>query len=206
MRDPESVARAGYAAARLEQAWERWRARHGLAGSSDPLASYVGCSLTEPMGRPRVVIGIDATEAEYFADFLDGHDCASMAPEGLRPVTGAAYSPVNGTVPAPRDRAAEQMARRDPANPGALGPASPEPPVLTAPGTSPGPMTGAFHQAPVEAGRPQNTPDLFAAELAGWASGELPGQASEHLASWIAAESAPARATDRRMDRSRSVR
>jgi hypothetical protein len=45
MRDPELVARAGYAAARLEQAWERWRALHGLGGSSDPLASYVGYSL-----------------------------------------------------------------------------------------------------------------------------------------------------------------
>ena len=71
MRDPELVARAGYAAARLEQAWERWRALHGLGGSADPLASYVGYSLKEPMGQPRVVIGVDAAEAEFFADFLE---------------------------------------------------------------------------------------------------------------------------------------
>jgi hypothetical protein len=63
MRDPELAARAGNAAARLEQAWERWRALHGLAGPSDSLASYVGYSLKEPMGQPRVVIGVDATEA-----------------------------------------------------------------------------------------------------------------------------------------------
>ena len=50
MRDSELAARAGDAAARLEQAWERWRALHGLAGPSDSLASYVGYSLKEPIG------------------------------------------------------------------------------------------------------------------------------------------------------------
>jgi hypothetical protein len=69
MRDPEMVARAGYAAARLEQAWERWRALHGFGGPSGPLASYVGYSQKEPMGQPRVVIGVGAAEAEYFGDF-----------------------------------------------------------------------------------------------------------------------------------------
>ena len=67
-------------------------------------------------------------------------------------------------------------------------------------------MTRAFHQAPVDVGRPQDTPDPRAAELAGWASGELPGQASQQLANWAAAESAPARTTDRTMDWSRIVR
>src|SRR6201994_5052892 len=79
MRDPEMVARAGYAAARLEQAWERWRALHGLSGSSDSLASYVGYSNQEPMGQPRVVIGVDAAEAEFFADFLESHTGSASA-------------------------------------------------------------------------------------------------------------------------------
>jgi hypothetical protein len=77
MRDPELVARAQRAAARLESAWEQWRALHGLAAApSQPIVSYVGYSLTEPWGEPRVVIGVDADEAEYLADFLDRDDCA----------------------------------------------------------------------------------------------------------------------------------
>ena len=119
MRDPELVARAGYAAARLEQAWERWRALHGLGGSADPLASYVGYSLKEPMGQPRVVIGVDAAEAEFFADFLESHDCSgSGADSGLaadvgaltgagltagdsRPANGAMHSPGSGPMHPP---------------------------------------------------------------------------------------------------------
>jgi hypothetical protein len=119
MRDPELVARAGYAAARLEQAWERWRALHGLGGSADPLASYVGYSLKEPMGQPRVVIGVDAAEAEFFADFLESHDCSGLgADSGLaadvgaltgagltagdpRPVNGAMHSQASGPMHPP---------------------------------------------------------------------------------------------------------
>jgi hypothetical protein len=119
MRDPELVARAGYAAARLEQAWERWRALHGLGGSADPLASYVGYSLKEPMGQPRVVIGVDAAEAEFFADFLESHDCSgsgahsgraadagALTGAGLtagdsRPVNGAMHSPGSGSMHPP---------------------------------------------------------------------------------------------------------
>src|SRR5689334_1415022 len=77
MRDPELVARAQRAAARLESAWEQWRALHGLAvAPSQPIVSYVGYSLKEPWGEPRVVIGIDADEAEYLAEFLDRDECA----------------------------------------------------------------------------------------------------------------------------------
>ena len=66
MRDPELVARAQRAATRLESAWEQWRALHGLADApGQPVVSYVGYSLKEPWGEPRVVIGIDADEAEY---------------------------------------------------------------------------------------------------------------------------------------------
>jgi hypothetical protein len=104
MRDPELVARAGYAAARLEQAWERWRVLHGLDGSADPLASYVGYSHKEPMGKPRVVIGVDAAEAEFFADFLESHDCSR--PGGtLGPDPGAEHPATSPpAAPAPVDR------------------------------------------------------------------------------------------------------
>jgi hypothetical protein len=274
MRDPEMVARAGYAAARLEQAWERWRALHGLSGSSDPLASYVGYSHMEPMGQPRVVIGVDAAEAEFFADFLEGHDCgvpgrggeASASPAAGRPVTsrpaagapaaearpvngsgrlpvngpgspldsGALYPPVSGPQPvmangSPRSAeasASEPMARlmedTDPhARPAAErpvtgGPQAPAPPVTRAfpapvptftPIEETGPGGFAGEPGPAEpraaVDRPAaSPPDVIAAELAGWASGELPGQASEQLASWAAAEAPGGRA----LDRSRSAR
>jgi hypothetical protein len=56
MRDPELVARAQRAATRLESAWEQWRALHGLAvAPGQPVVSYVGYSLKEPWGEPRVV-------------------------------------------------------------------------------------------------------------------------------------------------------
>ena len=76
MRDPELVARAQRAATRLESAWEQWRALHGLAvAPGQQVVSYVGYSLKEPWGEPRVVIGIDADEAEYLAEFLDRDEC-----------------------------------------------------------------------------------------------------------------------------------
>jgi hypothetical protein len=343
MRDPEMVARAGYAAARLEQAWERWRALHGLSGSSDSLASYVGYSNQEPMGQPRVVIGVDAAEAEFFADFLEGHDCAAPGPAGqasaspaaslpraglpaagapaaglpgaglpanglpasgpatvaeVRPVngsnpgrlpvngsnspldSGSLYPPVSGpqpvmangtprpaeasvamsrgagpsgpmgipsreapaavttvangsgpgATPAPRDVPSEPMARlTDDTDPLARTAPPPERPVTApqAPLPPVPPVTRAF-PAPVptftpigETGpggltaeprpgdprggldRPAGPPpDVIAAELAGWASGELPGQASEQLASWAAADAPGGRA----LNRSRSAR
>jgi hypothetical protein len=81
MRDPESVARAQRAATRLESVWEQWRARHGLAvAPGPPVVSHVGYSLKEPWGEPRVVIGVDADEAEYLADFLDRDECAQRGP------------------------------------------------------------------------------------------------------------------------------
>jgi hypothetical protein len=334
MRDPELVARAGYAAARLEQAWERWRVLHGLDGSSDPLASYVGYSHTEPMGQPRVVIGVDAAEAEFFADFLESHDCATVGGvpgstlgaepgAGLpgndtRPVIGAGHLPVNGNPhpsdsgalyppvsgpqpvmvngsshpadasaaaaarsaaavappsfgaglgsaaagrtagpggaavsrngmaasgpsvrgadpgsgsgpgPAPslRDVPSEPMARllddTDPsARPaGAERPAgspqaapvtrvfpSPVPTFTPIGETGPAGLNGdpgyADHRGPLDGPAvPQESPDVMAAELAGWASGELPGQASEQLASWATADGAGGRA----LNRSRSAR
>jgi hypothetical protein len=146
MRDPELVARAQRAAARLESAWEQWRALHGLAVTpAQPVVSYVGYSLNEPWGEPRVVIGIDADEAEFLAEFLDRDECG---------------------------RQGQQSQEAEYTSPALLG-------------------------APVPLGIPRQTGDAsrelasrelasreMAAELAGWSSGELPGQASEHLAGW----------------------
>lgn len=297
MRDPELVARARYAATRLEQAWERWRTVHGLPGSADPLASYVGYSLREPMGQPRVVIGVDAAEAERFADFLDSHECGGQPQPGPLPVNGTARPAAAGGVPAPRDlpsdltgrplpaaeragadspagadrattaglehtargtgeipasggmerpgagdrrpervepaprggspRRAERGAMRRAAQRGSIdralrgGPergrereaaeraateraasdhSLTERKVAGSPAPQEAPATHAFHQAPVAlpptlpptlpAGPPQETPEVMAAELAGWASGELPGQASEQLAAWADAAAA----------------
>ena len=72
MRDPELVARAHSAAARLESAWERWRALQGLGETpAQPVVGYVGYALKEPWGQPRAVIGFSADEAERLADFLE---------------------------------------------------------------------------------------------------------------------------------------
>jgi hypothetical protein len=76
MRDPDLVLRAQRAASALERAWERWRVMHGFgADPLPPVSSYVGYSLEEPWGQPRVVFGIAAEEAENLAAILDGHDC-----------------------------------------------------------------------------------------------------------------------------------
>jgi hypothetical protein len=72
MRDPELVACAQRAAARLESAWERWRALQGLANTpAQPVVGYVGYALKEPWGQPRAVIGFSADEAERLAEFLE---------------------------------------------------------------------------------------------------------------------------------------
>src|SRR5690348_17749937 len=102
--------------------WEQWRALHGLAvAPGQPVVSYVGYSLKEPWGEPRVVIGIDADEAEYLADFLDRDECAERgqaAPHQQIPLTqmalterpgegGSEYPQLNGW-PSGGPAAAEQ--------------------------------------------------------------------------------------------------
>jgi hypothetical protein len=83
MRDPELVARAQHAAARLESAWERWRALQGLGETSaQPVVGYVGYALKEPWGQPRAVIGFSADEAERLAEFLErngDHDAINQS-------------------------------------------------------------------------------------------------------------------------------
>jgi hypothetical protein len=177
MRDPELVARAQRAAARLESAWEQWRALHGLAVTpAQPVVSYVGYSLTEPWGEPRVVIGIDADEAEFLADFLDRDECARAAQH-------AAF-----------EQAAFEQAAFEQA---AFDQVSVEQALLADPQSTDGDYTSdtALLGAPAMLGLGRQTADSstdITAELAGWSSGEIPGQASEQLATWPVPRTPPA--------------
>ncbi len=90
MRDPDLAVRAQQAAAELERAWDRWRTMHGLGTDPlPPVSSYVGYSLEEPWGQPRVVFGIDAREAEQLAALLDRHDCAGPVYAAVASMAGA---------------------------------------------------------------------------------------------------------------------
>ena len=101
MRDPDLMQRADRAAIALEQAWERWRAMHGLGAEAlPPVSSYVGYSLEEPWGQPRVVFGLRADEAELLASLLDGHDCAGSVYSELAPRHDWRL-PANGTAARP---------------------------------------------------------------------------------------------------------
>jgi hypothetical protein len=262
MPDPRLVSRAQRAATMLERAWDRWRAAYGLAAEPlPPVSSYVGYSIEEPWGRPRVVFGVDAADAEKLATLLQ--DCAApqQALDEARtriPAQGRAAD-VNGShgqgsgathegsgVPPAGGSAngfhqVETEARpEDPTDPGRVpegatggssvqGDASPDAAApassvadvtVIAPdedldgrdgqatpdvsdGAQPEQSAGADGEEPGEdASDPQaasDTDDLraddhgdaghgvadtMAAELAGWAAGELPGQASARLAAW----------------------
>jgi hypothetical protein len=116
MRDPELVARAQHAAARLESAWERWRALQGLGETpAQPVVGYVGYALKEPWGQPRAVIGFSADEAERLADYLE-HGTAEARAQALSqqsavlPATGAS----GGQAPAPSFTPSRQTAGQPP--------------------------------------------------------------------------------------------
>jgi hypothetical protein len=90
MRDPDLVVRAQRAAAELERAWDRWRTMNGLGTDPlPPVSSYVGYSLEEPWGQPRVVFGIDAREAEQLAALLDRYDFAGPIYASVAALPGA---------------------------------------------------------------------------------------------------------------------
>ena len=55
----------------------------GRVAPGQPVVRYVGYSLKEPWGEPRAVIGIDADEAEYLAEFLDRDECAQRGQQVL---------------------------------------------------------------------------------------------------------------------------
>jgi hypothetical protein len=169
MRDPELVARAQRAATRLESAWEQWRALHGLAvAPAQPVVSYVGYSLKEPWGEPRVVIGIDADEAEYLAEFLDRDECAQRGEAPLQ------------QVPLPQAPLQQVPQQSGPLQSGPLQQVKLTEPAPEGTGEYP---SSALLSKPVAIGRGRQSPDQ-ARELAGWTSGELPGQVTEQLASW----------------------
>src|SRR6266567_3442606 len=173
MRDPELVARAQRAATRLESAWEQWRALHGLAvAPGQPVVSYVGYSLKEPWGEPRVVIGIDADEAEYLAEFLDRDECAQR---------GQQVPPQKAQLP--QAKLPQVPLQQVPPQPGPLqsGPLHQVRLTESLPeGTGEYPSS-ALLSAPVSLGRGRQSADQ-ARDMAGWTSGELPGQVSERLA------------------------
>lgn len=100
-RDPELVTRAQHAAARLESAWERWRALQGLGDTpAQPVVGYVGYALKEPWGQPRAVIGFSADEAERLADFLERGTAEAARPVPV-PQQPAGLSGTGGQPVAP---------------------------------------------------------------------------------------------------------
>lgn len=111
MRDSDLVVRAQLAASALEGAWRRWRVVHGdMADPMPAVSSYVGYSLQEPWGQPRVVLGIAAQDAEQLAALIERHDrgepalAAAVTQPGVRdrPAwTGAGVGPAPVPMQAP---------------------------------------------------------------------------------------------------------
>jgi hypothetical protein len=192
MGDPELVARAQQAAVRLERSWDRWRRMHGLAAEqAQPVSSYVGYSLAEPWGRPRVVFGVAAEEAERLSDLLERDEGADPGynqgllwePEVPGQLPRAREHAVNGVHP--HEGAAQDAGHPGPAEP-APGEWAPGHPALQQA------ASGAERAGSAESGDAAS----LSADLAGWTSGELPGQASAGLAAWPQSRPAPG-ATDR---------
>ncbi len=148
MRDPDLILRAQRAAVELERAWERWRTMHGLgADPLPPVSSYVGYSLEEPWGQPRVVFGIDAREAEQFAALLDRHDCAGPVYAAMTSRRADQESdlqvadPASGRVRVPSQvqpvTAPREVAKEPPRADPLLGPLEPPAAGLAEPGPAP---------------------------------------------------------------------
>ena len=108
MPDPRLVSRAQRAATMLERAWERWRATQGLETEPmPPVSSYVGYSIEEPWGRPRVVFGVNAEDAERLAALLQ--ESVGYGPDGLPRAADPGYRPpVPGAFAADRPAAADR--------------------------------------------------------------------------------------------------
>ena len=180
MRDPELAARAQRAATRLESAWEQWRALHGLAvAPGQPVVSYVGYSLKEPWGEPRVVIGIDADEAEYLAEFLDRDECAQRGQQ-VTPQQALSQQALPQQVQLPQVPLQPVPLQSGPLQSGPLQQVKLTESASEGTGEYP---SSALLGAPVHFGRGRQPADQ-ARDLAGWTSGELPGQVNEQLASW----------------------
>jgi len=181
MGDPELVARAQQAAVRLERSWDRWRRMHGLAAEqAQPVSSYVGYSLAEPWGRPRVVFGVGAEEAERLSQLLEQDEGADP-----RYNQGLLWEPESPAQPPRiREHPASGTYRHEPA-PHRAGQAGQQPrPAEQAPGEwAPGRLAAQRAAAADRTGSAESgDAGILSADLAGWTSGELPGQASAGLA------------------------
>lgn len=183
MPDPRLVSRAQRAATMLERAWERWRSAHGLAAEPlPPVSSYVGYSIEEPWGRPRVVFGVAAEDAERLAAFLEDslHGADEADDDGPWP---AAVAGPAGPAGAERGNLLEDVRGRIPVqgwpefsesreqlnSSGATGPAGTRPGIDGA--WPPGTRAGQAAAAPGEAAPGQAAPGQARPGQAG------PGQA-----------------------------
>jgi hypothetical protein len=186
MRDPDLVLRAQRAAATLERAWDRWRTMHGLgAGPLPPVSSYVGYSLEEPWGQPRVVFGVAAEEAEQIAALLDQQCYVGTGygadPARIRvPAQGPVRAGDDARIP-PREASTERAAYLDSADREAI-------PQLAASARLPGPaaeLSAVPGPAPELSAVPGPAPELSAVPgpapepTAVPGSAEAPGPAPE---------------------------
>ncbi|MGO9081170.1 MAG: hypothetical protein ACLQDY_19375, partial [Streptosporangiaceae bacterium] len=184
MRDPDLVLRAQRAAAALEEAWHRWRTMHGLGVDPlPPVSSYVGYSLEEPWGQPRVVFGVDAEEAEQLAAVLDGHDCfgpVHALVAGLPGSRDSAQQPADQTMPISRVQVPMQA------------PASPvEGPVAVRPAGEAGcgrPGKPSARPDPLDPAVPLEALEQASPRSAGPAAVSQPGRPGKGMAAGAAAD------------------
>jgi hypothetical protein len=144
--------------------------------------------------------------SEPMVRLLDGTDPGTRPDLLSAPVGAERPAGELSSAPAPVTRVFPSTQAGRPGNTGSAAPLPPPAPNSYAEHSDYLRRTGrlgpAEYPAPGEPrSGPEEAPDNMAAELAGWASGELPGQASEQLANWVAGDSG-----GRRLRRSRSAR
>jgi hypothetical protein len=158
MPDPRLVSRAQRAATMLERAWERWRATQGLeAEPMPPVSSYVGYSIEEPWGRPRVVFGVNAEDAERLAALLQ--ESVGYGPEDLPRPAGpdrgydqSLFDDVRGRIPVQGWPPEFSDSREQLNSAGPSRPDEPELPLDLGPGPDDEPGRGHDLKPPVELG------------------------------------------------------
>jgi hypothetical protein len=131
--DINSAEQAGAAAARLELIWTRWQATRGRPDFTDPVTAYAGNLPEDPVGRPRVVISADTTEALLLTEMISyliasrpldhpGADRRRRTDRyaGAEQVPGGALWPWNLTGPPPETAEAERPIMPRPVSTGAV--------------------------------------------------------------------------------------